>query len=562
MSMNVWEMMLNIVEGCSNPYIFGVFGDAINPLADALRLDKGKRFKWIAVRHEETAAFAAGAQAKLTGKLGLCAGTVGPGAIHLLNGLYDAKKDHAPVLALTGQVPREEIGSMYHQEVNLDRLFDDVSVYNETMMVPEQMPRIGLIAVQKALAERGVAHLSIPTDVGPLEDVLASLSHPVFQTRNKPVPLPANLERVAHLLNQSAKITLLIGWGSRGATEEVLKLAEKLKAPIVHALKGKAVIANANPYWCGGIGMLGSTCGMHALESCDILLMLGTDFPYRQFYPKGKTIIQVDDRAEQLGMRCGIKEGLVGDVKATIEQMLPLLDLKIDDKHLREAQKKRQQWDELMVKRAGRKSNAFIHPQTLAHLINQYASDDAIFTADTGETIIWMARQIQMKGGRDFIASYNLASMANAFAQAIGIQVLDPKRQVVAMCGDGGFSMLMGDFITAVSHHLPIKTFIFNNGKLGLVKMEMEASGYPEWGVTLHNPDFAKCAQAMGAEGIRVENMSELESAVKRAFACDGPVLVDVLTNPNELVVPPKLMPAKAWGYSISKMKELWAESE
>jgi pyruvate dehydrogenase (quinone) len=563
MSKNVWEVLLDILEKCSNRQIFGVFGDAVNPLADALRVDKGKRFEWIGVRHEEVAAFAAGAQARLTGKLGLCAGTVGPGAIHLLNGLYDAKMDRAPVLAMTGQIPRPEIGTDYHQEVNLDRLFDDVCVYNQTVIIPEQMPRLGILAAQTALARSGVAHLSIPTDVGPLKDITTSLQHPVFQQNSTISPCAASLDRVATHLNASKKITILIGWGSRGATHEVLELAKKLKAPIAHSLKGKAIIPQDNPYWCGGIGMLGSTSGMHALDTCDTLIMLGTDFPYRQFYPKGKEIIQVDIAPERLGKRCAVKEGIVGDVKATIEALLPLIEEKTDSKHLESTQHKRANWDKTMVKRAGRTSHpGRIHPQTVAHLVDKYASDDAVFTADTGETIIWMARQVHMKGGRDFIASFNHATMANAFSQAIGIQLLDKSRQVVAMCGDGGFSMLMGDFITAVTYKLPIKVVVFNNSRLGLVKMEMEANGFPEWGIHLHNPSFADCAKAMGGSGIRVEDPNDLDNAMKRAFEMDGPVVVDVLTNPDELIMPPKLMPAKAWGYSISKMRELWSESE
>ncbi len=562
MSVNIWEMLLDILHGCSNRQIFGVFGDAINPLADALRLDKGKRFEWIGVRHEEVGAFAAGAQAKINGKLGLCAGTVGPGAIHLLNGLYDAKMDHAPVLALTGQVPRAEIGTDYHQEVNLDRLFDDVCVYNETVIVPEQMPRLGLLAVQTALAQNGIAHLSIPTDVGPLKEITWSLDHPVFQKNHRILPVAADLEKIADALNQSDKITLMVGWGSRDAVEEIIALAEKLKSPIVHTLKGKTVVPNESPFWLGGIGMLGSTCGMHSLDTCDTLMMLGTDFPYRQFYPKGKTIIQVDTSPERLGKRCDVKIGVVGDVKSTVSALQPLIKQKSSDKHLQSAQAKRKEWDQKTIKRAQRVIKNTIRPQALAHFIDQYASDNAVFCADTGETIMWMARQVRMKGERDFICSYNHASMANAFAQAIGVQLLNRDRQVIALCGDGGFSMLMGDFITAVTHKLPIKTFVFNNGKLGLVKMEMEASGYPEWGITLHNPNFADCAKAMGGQGIRVENHESLEAAIKRAFEIEGPVLVDVLTNPNEILIPPKLMPAKAWGFSISKMKELWAENE
>ena len=564
MTQNVWESLLTVLRGCANKQIFGVFGDAINPLADALRKDKEKNFEWIAVRHEEVAAFAASAQAKITGKLGLCAGTVGPGAIHLLNGLYDAKMDHAPVLAMTGQIPRVEMGTDYHQEVNLDRLFDDVCVYNQTVIVSEQMPRLGLLAVQTALAKNGVAHLSIHSDVGPKNDITESLEHPVFMQHSKVIPCQESLEEIAELLNHADKITIFVGWGARGATTEIKMLAEKLKAPIVHTLKGKTVIAQDDPNWCGGTGMLGSRSGVYAMDECDVLFILGADFPYRQFYPKGKQIIQVDIAPERLGKRCSVKHGLIGHVQPTVSALLPLLKDHGSKTHLATCQTKRDEWLALMLKKAGRGSTkeGRLHPQTLAHAIDKYANDSAVFTADTGETIMWMARQIAMKGDRDFIASFNHATMANAMAHAIGIQALNKTRQVIAMCGDGGFSMLMGDFITAVTYALPIKIFVFNNGILGLVKMEMEATGYVEWGIRLKNPSFADCAKAMGGEGIRVENRNDLDAAVKRAFEIKGPVVVDVLTNPEELTIPPKIEAARAWGFSVSKMKELWAERE
>ncbi|MCH9643492.1 MAG: pyruvate oxidase [Gammaproteobacteria bacterium] len=560
---NVFEMILNILDGVSQRQIFGVFGDAINPLAAALRKDDGKRFEWIGVRHEESGAFAASAQAKMNGKIGLCAGTVGPGAIHLLNGLYDAKKDHAPVLAITGQVPRTEIGSGYHQEVNLDRLFDDVCVYNQTMMVPEQMPRIALLAAQKALAYNSVSHLSIPSDIGAEDIDNLSLDHPVFQADNNRVPCKKEMEALAEKLNGAAKVTLLIGWGSRHASQEVISLAEKLKAPIAHALKGKMVVPDSNPHYADGIGMLGSTCGLDALDSCDVLLMLGTDFPYRQFYPKNKYIIQIDADVERLGQRCGIKMGLVGHIKPTLTELLPMIEAKTDDSHLVKIQKSREKWMKTLSKRAAIHPDKHkIHPQSVVKMVSEHARADAAFTADTGETIVWTARHLQQTGGRDFIACFNLASMANAMPQALGIQALDRKRQVIALCGDGGFSMLMSDFITAVSYNLPIKCFVFNNSALGLVKMEMEATGYAEWGVHLKNPSFADCGKAMGGEGILITEPSELEAGVKRALSMDGPVVVDIHTNRDELTIPPKIEAARAWGYSISKMKELWSPYE
>lgn len=559
---NSWEYLLDIVHQCGTGQIFGLFGDAINPLSDALRRENGARFEWIGVRHEEVAAFAASAQAKLTGRLGVCASTVGPGAIHLLNGLYDAKMDHAPVLALTGQIPRVELGTDYHQEVGLDRLFDDVSVYNQTVVVPEQMPRLGLLAAQTALIKKGVSHLSIPTDVGPMTETTGSLNHEVLKCDNKIIPSDHELAELAALLNNHEKITVLVGWGARGATKEVIGLAKKLNAPVIHSLKGKAVLNNNHDHWAGGIGMLGSPCGVHAMHDCDVLLMLGTDFPYRQFYPKGKRIAQIDIAPERLGKRCSLTLGMMGDVKHTLQALLPLVNQNTYEKFLLHAQTECISWKKTLASRRSRVSKGRLHPQTVAHVINQYASTDALFTADTGECMVWLARYIEMLGEREFIASFNHATMANAMPHAIGLQALDRKRQVVAMCGDGGFSMLMSDFMTAVKYKLPIKVFVFNNGVLGFVKLEMEGMGYAEWGIRLDNPSFADCAKAMGGEGILVEKQDQLDSAIKRAFEYDGPVVIDIQTNPEELVMPSEIEPAKAWGFAMSKFKELWSEKE
>jgi pyruvate dehydrogenase (quinone) len=438
-------------------------------------------------------------------------------------------------------------------------LFDDVSVYNQTVMVPEQMPRIALLAVQKALACKGVSHLSIPSDVAPDDVDNLSMEHAIFQADDNRVPCQKELEALAEKLNSASKVTLLIGWGTRGATPEVMSLAETLQAPVAHSLKGKMVLADNHPHYAGGIGMLGSTCGLEALDSCDVLVMLGTDFPYRQFYPKNKFIIQIDCSAERLGQRCGIKMGLVGHVKPTLNALLPLLETKTDDTHLLNIQKARSKWALTLTKRANLHPNKHkIHPQSVVDLISKHARTDAAFTADTGETIVWAARHLQQTGERDLIASFNLASMANAMPQSLGIQAMDRKRQVIALCGDGGFSMLMSDFITAVTYNLPIKCFVFNNSVLGLVKMEMEATGFQEWGVELKNPSFAACGKAMGGEGILITEPSELEAGIKRALSMDGPVVVDIHTNHDELTIPPKIEAARAWGYSVSKMKELW----
>ena len=555
----VFQTILDSIAPVSHRQVWGIMGDAINPLADALRTDD--RFEWMHVRHEEVAAFAAGAQAKLTGQLGICAGTVGPGAIHLLNGLYDAKMDHAPVLAITGQVPRSEIGSDYHQEVNVGRLFDDVCVYNQTVMSSCQMPRMGVLAAQSALAHSGVAHLSIPSDVGP-DKIKEAGVHKVFVTDSEVVPAKKHLEEIADAINSSPSVTLMVGWGARGATKEVLAMAEKLQAPVVHSLKGKAVLDQDNPFWAGGLGLLGTTGGVEAVSHCDTLVLLGTDYPYRQFLPKHAKIIQIDIAAERIGRRCDLSIGAVGHIRPTLEALLPMVDTKTDSTLLSKVQKKKASYEKKMAKKGdvqGRK--APIRPQAVARAICRHATDSAIFIADTGEPPVWMARHIHMKGTRDFLMSFNHASMANAMPQALGAQALDKSRQVIALCGDGGFSMLMGDFITAVTYDLPIKCIVFNNSKLGLVKMEMESMGYADWGIDLKNPNFADCGIAMGGKGIRIENPADLDAGIKEALAMDGPVVVDVVTDPNELTMPPEIMPARAWGFAISKIKELVVSS-
>ena len=551
----VFQTILDSIAPVAQRHVWGVMGDAINPLADALRTDA--RFDWMHVRHEEVAAFAAGAQAKLTGKLGICAGTVGPGAIHLLNGLYDAKMDHAPVLAITGQVPRSEIGSNYHQEVNLDRLFDDVCVYNQTVMSSCQMPRLGVLAAQSALSNSGVAHISIPSDVGP-DKIKDEGIHVVYVSDSEVVPTKTHLDEIATVINNSKTITLMVGWGARGSTKEVLELADKLQAPVVHSLKGKAVLPQDNPFWAGGIGLLGTTGGVEAVGNCQTLLLLGTDYPYRQFLPIHAKIIHIDIAAERIGRRCDLSIGAVGHIRPTLEALLPMVERKTDTKHLEKVQNKRDKYELKMIKKGDTTGRvAPIRPQAVARSICRHASDSAIFIADTGELPVWMARHIHMKGTRDFLMSFNHASMANAMPQALGAQALDTSRQVIALCGDGGFSMLMGDFITAVTYALPIKCVIFNNSKLGLVKMEMESMGYADWGIDLKNPNFAECGIAMGGKGIRIEDPADLDRGIQEALKMDGPVVVDVVTDPNELTMPPELMPARGFGFALSKIKEL-----
>ncbi|MGN6160690.1 MAG: thiamine pyrophosphate-dependent enzyme [Marmoricola sp.] len=547
--------------------VWGVVGDALNPVTDAIRRED--RIEWVGVRHEEAGAFAVSAQAQLTGRLGVCMGTVGPGAVHLLNGLYDAAKSHAPVLAIVGQVPREDMGSDFFQEVDNDSVFVDVSVFNRTVTNADQMPELLEQAVNAALSERGVAVLSIPGDVGALEVPDRSLT---FVREPSPAPAaPDELTKVAEVLNAAGAVTLLVGQGAAAARDEVLQLADRLAAPMVLTLKAKAPFERDNPFEVGQSGLLGNHASAVAFEHCDVLLMLGTDFPYKNFYPSGKTVIQIDRAGRHIGRRTRVDHGLIGDVGASLRELLPQLASKDDRDHLEKARHSYERW---MARQAELADPAYeskpkgllrrhvdnpsgrVRPEAVGAAINRLAADDAIFTSDTGMSTVWLARFVRMHGERRLVGSYNLGSMANAMPQALGLSALDRSRQVIALSGDGGLSMLMGDLITAVAHQLPIKVVVFNNGRLGMVKLEMEQVGLPEFGTVLHNPDFSAVAAAVGMRGFRVDAVGDLESTLREALAVEGPALVDVLTNPDEIAIPPKPTLQQGWGFAIAKSRE------
>lgn len=549
------EALVHILAQTGVKQVFGVVGDALNSITDAIR--RNGKIQWIGVRHEEVAAFAAGAQAQLSGQLGVCAGTVGPGAIHLLNGLYDTKHSHAPLLALTGQVPVEEMGTDYHQEVDLQKLFDDVSVYNHTVVAASQMPRVAHLAIQTALTHRGVAHLCIPGDVAHAPLPTAELPQEFYHTHGEFTPAAAEVEQAAKILNGAKRVTILGGIGTRGARDEVLAVAEKLQAPIVYALRGKEVLEYDNPFAVGMTGLLGTPAGAKALEEADALLLVGTDFPYRNWIPSGKKVVQIDKNPDRLARRTHVDAGLVGHARHALKALLPLLKGGKDRTHLESAQNHRNQWREHQLKHIHPEgTKAPIRPELLAKTVSDLAEDDAIFCADTGMCVVWAARFLEMRKDRRLLGSFNHGSMANALPQAIGAQALYPNRQVITFSGDGGLSMLLGDLITAVSYNLPIKVFVFNNHRLGMVKLEMETDGYPEFGTVLKNPDFAKVAEAIGLTGIHVTEPSEVPGAVKKALTTQGPVLVNVETNPQELSFPPRFMTDRAVGFAISKVKE------
>lgn len=549
--------------------VWGVVGDALNPVTDAIRREE--RIEWIGVRHEEAGAFAAGAQAAISGRLGVCMGTVGPGAIHLLNGLYDAAKSRVPVLAICGQVPREEIGSDYFQEVNNDVLFSDVAVFSATVSTPEQAPGLIEQAVNTALAERGVAVLSIPGDVGGLEVPKETPVPRFLEPASNTVPDAAELQKVAAVLNAADKVTLLVGIGAREALAEVQQLASTLAAPTVLTLKAKERFEEYLPQEVGQSGLIGNHATKVAFDGCDVLFLVGTDFPYRDFLPSGKTVVQLDLRGDHIGRRITADHGLVGHAQPTLAQLLPLLEQKSDTGHLDKARasyaawrKRQQQFTDPafdrkpkgLLRRKVDNPDSRIRPELLAAAVDRHAADDALFTTDTGMSTVWLSRFVRMRGDRRLVGSYNLGSMANAMPQALGMSALDRNRQVVAFCGDGGLTMLLGDLITAVSYELPVKLVVFNNGRLGMVKLEMEQVGLPEYGTELANPNFAEVARAIGLTGFRVEQPGEVEGAVEQALKTPGPVLIDVLTNADEISVPPSPTVQQTWGFAIAKTKE------
>ena len=571
----VAELLIDALADHGVTQVWGVVGDALNPVTDAIRREE--RIEWVGVRHEEAGAFAASAQAQLTDRLAVCMGTVGPGAIHLLNGLYDAKKSHAPVLAICGQVPRGEIGTDFFQEVDNDTLFSDVAVFTATVTSPDQLPGLIEQAGNAALHERGVAVLTLPGDVGGL-DLPKGTAVPRFVTDRPPAaPSHEALARAAAAVNDAGRVTLLVGQGARHARAEVLELAERLSAPMVITLKGKEGLEDDNPYEVGQSGLLGNHASAVAFDGCDLLLMVGTDFPYKEFFPKGKAVVQLDANGTHIGRRTPVDHPVVGDARLGLQALLPMLEPKPDRAHLDKARSSYDAWRERqqqfldpgydrkpkgLLRRKVDNPDSRIRPELLAALVDRYAADDAVFTTDTGMATTWLARFVRMRGSRRLLGSFNLGSMANAMPQALGAQGLDRQRQVVAFCGDGGLSMLMGDLITAVSHDLPVKLVVFDNGRLGMVKLEMEQVGLPEFGTVLHNPDFARVAEAVGMRGIRVERPRDVEAAVREALEHDGPVLVDVLTNPDEIAVPPKPTLEQGWGFAIAKSKEFVASAE
>lgn len=549
---SVADVIIETLEQAGVERIYGVVGDSLNGLTESLRTRE--TIKWIHVRHEEVAAFAASGEAQLTGKLAVCAGSCGPGNLHLINGLYDAQRSRTPVLAIAAHIPSGEIGGGYFQETHPQNLFRECSVYCELVSDPAQMPFVLENAIRASVGERGVAVIVIPGDVA----LKAAPKRALTKTRgllpSAPVvrPTEADIDALAALLNGSERVTLLCGRGCSGAHAPLMELAEALKSPIVHALGGKEHVEYDNPYDVGLTGFIGFSSGYAAMHTCEMLLLLGTDFPYKQFIPTDVRVAQVDIRPGQLGRRAKLEIGIVGDVGETIRALLPKLRAKSDRRHLDENlaryKSARKGLDDLAAGTPGRKP---IHPQYLARLVSEAASEDAVFTFDVGTPTIWAARYVGMNGRRRLIGSLVHGSMANALPQAIGVQAAQTDRQVISLSGDGGFSMLMGDLITLKQMNLPVKIVIFNNGVLGFVALEMKASGFVESGTDLDNPDFAAMARAMGIHAVRVDDPGDLAGAIAEVLSHDGPALLDVVTAKHELSMPPTIELEQVKGFSL-----------
>jgi pyruvate dehydrogenase (quinone) len=530
--------------------IYGIPGDSLNGFTDALR--RSGAIAWEHVRHEEAAAFAASAEAAITGDLAVVAGSCGPGNLHLINGLFDANRSRVPVLAIAAHIPRQDIGSGYFQETHPQELFRECSVYCELVSVPEQFPEVLEIAMRTALERRGVAVVVVPGEVFLADSPAAWNVRPVLKTESVIRPDDRSLAAAAEALNRSNRVTILAGAGCAGAHAELVQIAAALKAPVVHALRGKEFVEYDNPYDVGMTGLIGFSSGYRAMEHCDALLMLGTDFPYRAFYPEGVPVIQVDIRGDLIGRRVPVEVALVGTVKDTIGALLPLLTEKSDSEHLDRMtahyRRARARLDSLAAEEGG---GSPLHPQFVAAAIDRLAADDAIFIPDVGTPTVWAARYLHMNGKRRLIGSFTHATMANALPQGIGAQASQPGRQVVALSGDGGLAMLLGELITLRQQHLPVKVVVFNNGALAFVELEMKASGFVNYGTDLDNPDFAGIARAVGLLGATVEKAEELEPALKAAFAHDGPALVDVKVARQELALPPKISLEQAKGFAL-----------
>jgi pyruvate dehydrogenase (quinone) len=550
MPRTIADVMVATLKASGVRRVYGLPGDSINGFTDALRRDGV--LAWEHVRHEEAAAFAAAGEAAMTGQLAVCAASCGPGNLHLINGLFDANRSRVPVLAIAAHIPREEIGGGYFQETHPQELFRECSVYCELSSIPEQLPRLLEMAMRHALERSGVAVVVVPGEVFLHHAGHDARAEAILPSASVIRPADSAVAAAADVLNAAERVTILAGAGCQGAHDELMAVADALKAPIVHSLRGKEFVEYDNAYDVGMTGLLGFESGYRAMEHCDALLMLGTDFPYRSFYPEDARIVQVDVRGEHIGRRIPVDVALVGTVKDTIAALMGHLDVERDATHLARMRahyrRTRERLDALADSHGDRGP---IHPQLLAMAIDRIAADDAVFLADVGSPVIWAARYLSMNGRRRLIGSFVHGSMANAMPQAIGVQASHPGRQVVTLSGDGGISMMLGDLLTLRQQRLPVKVVVLNNGALSFVELEMKADGIVNFGTDLDNPSFADVARAIGLESVRIEHPSELDDGLRAAFAHDGPALVEVMTERQELSIPPGITAAQAKGFTL-----------
>ena len=556
--MNVAEQLVSQLIDAGVHRVYGIVGDSLNPVVDAIRKSGGSKkggIDWVHVRHEEAAAFAAAAEAQLTGKLAVCAGSCGPGNLHLINGLYDAQRSAAPVLAIASHIPSVQIGQMYFQETHPDRLFNECSVYNEMISSAEQAPRVVNAAIRHAVELSGVSVITLPGDVS---DLKATSPSPKYVPSRRPVlsPNEEDVRQLADVLNRAKKVAIFAGAGVEGAHDEVIELADALKAPIGHTLRGKDFIQYDNPFDVGMTGLLGYGAAAEGMNDADVLIMLGTDFPYDQFLPDTFTV-QVENHPEKLARRTSVSLPIHSDVKPLIAALLPLLDRDRSDAFLKAKVKKHSKIMHSPIGAYTRNAEHMkpIHPEYAAHILNEVASKDAIFTADTGMCNVWTARYIDPLGTRRLIGSFLHGSMANALPHAIGAQVAFPNRQVISVSGDGGLSMLLGELVTARMYDLPIKVVVFNNSTLGMVKLEMLVNGLPDYGTDVHDVNYAEVASAIGFHGERVTEPSRLREALQEAFAYNGPALIEVMTDPNALSLPPEIRSGQVIGFATAMSK-------
>ncbi|SBT18857.1 Pyruvate dehydrogenase [ubiquinone] [Marinomonas gallaica] len=536
MSKDVAEVIVETLANAGAKRCYGVVGDTINHFTDKIRTSE---IDWVHVRHEEVGAFAAGAEAYMTQELALCAGTCGPGSLHFINGIFESHRNGSPLVFIASNVHRQEEGLNFPQEVDQTKLYEQCSVFCERISHPDQAQRIVTQAAQAALADQGVAVVVVNGDMFK-EKMHSDMHWSVHRTQPVTHPNPEEMDKLVGLIDEAEKITLYAGIGAKGANEELIRLAKCLNAPIVHSTRSKEFIEPNNSYNAGMTGILGNKAGMEAVLDCDLLICLGTDFAYTQFYPTNAKIAQVNLDTTHLGKRCPIDLGLTGDVKATIQQLLPKLSQRSDEAHLDKALK---QWQKDLegYRKEEVSDHSLIHPQTVTRRLNELVGDNAIFTADGGSPMVWLLRHLEAKGSRRFLTSLSHGTMANAYPQAMGIAKAYPDRPVIALCGDGGMTMLMGDLLTLVQENIPVKLLIYNNESLGFVEMEQRVEGQLDSFTKLQNPDFAEVAKAMGLDAWRVEQPEDIDNAMKQWLASDKPALLDVKVSPMELVMPPKI---------------------